>query len=59
MPLLGKTSHQTFEVTLSSNGLIETVEVIATDSEHAAWIALELSFTWGLELVNVRIKPEW
>ena len=44
-----------FEVTLSSG----TRYILAPDSEHAAWSALELSQERNEQLINVRQQDEW
>lgn len=44
-----------FEVTLSSG----TRYILAPDSEHAAWSALELSQERKEQLINVRQQDEW
>ena len=60
MPLLGTTAYKEFTVELqTSTGVIDTVSVIATDSEHAAWIALELSIDQGSTLLNVLPTSMW
>lgn len=60
MPLLGTTAYKEFTVELqTSTGVIDTVSVIATDSEHAAWIAKELSIDQGSTLLNVLPTPMW
>lgn len=45
-----RTQHQTFAVVLSSG----TEYILAPDSEHAAWVALELSVDRDAELLDVR-----
>ena len=44
-----------YEVTLSSG----TRYILAPDSEHAAWSALELSHERNDKLINVRQQDEW
>ena len=48
-------SPKQFEVTLSSG----VRYILAPDSEHAAWIALELSRERNDKLINVRLTDEW
>ena len=60
MPLLGKTRYDDYEVLLEdSAGDLHTMYVVAPDSEHAAWSALELSKQRNCQLKNVRIIDEW
>lgn len=44
-----------YEVTLQSG----VVYLLATDAEHAAWSALELSVNRRDKLLNVRRQDEW
>ena len=53
---------QTYEVTLSTadaNQHQGTWYILAPDSEHAAWSALELSREHNATLINVKLNDEW
>jgi len=45
----------TYQVTLSTG----TWYILAPDSEHAAWSALELSKDKQAKLINVKLNDEW
>ena len=60
MALLGKGKWKTYLVTLSDDvDDIRTEYVMAPDSEHAAWVALELSNQRECTLKDVRLADEW
>jgi len=46
---------QTYQVTLSTG----VWYILAPDSEHAAWSALELSKDRQAKLINVKLNDEW
>jgi len=48
--------YEMYDVILSASGV---VNVLAQDSEHAAWTALELSLDREEELIDVRRSDEW
>jgi hypothetical protein len=59
MPLTG-TKKQEFQVLLESDtGDVRVEYVLASDSEHAAWQALELSDQHYCTLKDVRRCDEW
>ncbi|MBQ44940.1 MAG: hypothetical protein CMK37_04675 [Porticoccaceae bacterium] len=60
MALLGKVRYDDYEVILEDNaGDLHTMYVVAPDSEHAAWSALELSTQQKCTLKNVKVCDEW
>lgn len=58
MALLCRKSYE-YRVILDTDGDYETLWVMAPDSEHAAWHALELSESRNCRLVNVMREDEW
>lgn len=46
---------KTYQVTLSTG----VWYLLAPDSEHAAWTALELSREHNATLINVKLNDEW
>ena len=58
MPLLGRKLND-YEVTLKEGEELYTMYILAPDSEHAAWDALELSIDRNAQLINVRTTDEW
>ena len=59
MALLGKQRLDEYEVQMRDGEELFTSYVLAPDSEHAAWAALELSTNRNLTLHNVRMIDEW
>lgn len=59
MPLLGRTRYEDYEVLLRDGDDVFTEYVVASNSEQAAWSALELSTHRGCELINVRVCDAW
>ncbi len=59
MPLLGRTIYEDYEVLLRDGDDVFTEYVVASNSEQAAWSALELSTHRGCELINVRVCDAW
>lgn len=59
MPLLGRTKYEDYEVLLRDGDDVFTEYVVASNSEQAAWSALELSTHRGCELINVRVCDAW
>lgn len=59
MPLLGRSRYEDYEVLLRDGDDVFTEYVVASNSEQAAWSALELSTHRGCELINVRVCDAW
>ena len=59
MPLLGRTRYEDYEVLLRDGDDVFTEYVVASNSEQAAWSALELSTHRGCELINVSVCDAW
>jgi hypothetical protein len=59
MPLLGRTKYEDYEVLLRDGDDVFTEYVVASNSEQAAWSALELSTHRNCELINVRVCDAW
>ena len=60
MPLLGHVRHEEYVVTMLDNAEnVLTEYVLAPDSEHAAWQAMELSGQRNCTLKDVRLCDEW
>ena len=59
MALLPAGSLNEYKVTLKSGEDVWTDYVLAPDSEHAAWQALELSINRHVHLVDVILADEW
>lgn len=59
MPLLGTTKWKEYEVTLLEGKELNTWYLLAPNSQHAAWDALELSMDRKAILKDVRQTNEW
>jgi hypothetical protein len=59
LALLGLQKMDEYEVQLKYGEELFTEYVLAPDSEHAAWAALELSTNRNMTLHNVRMIDEW
>ena len=60
MPLLGRAKYNDYQVILEDNaGDLHTMYVVSTNSEQAAWSALELSTQHKCKLKDVRMMDEW
>ena len=59
MPLLGQTRFNEYEVLLQDGDDIHYEYVVASNSEDAAYTALELSSCRNCTLKDVRMSDEW
>jgi hypothetical protein len=59
MALLKRKQLDEYVVHLDNGEEVITEYVMAPDSEHAAWVALELSEHRDCHLVNVQRKDDW
>lgn len=59
MALLGQSKWRTYIVTLADGDDVLTEYIMAPDTEHAAWVALELSDRRTCTLKDVRLEDEW
>ena len=59
MALLRHRQLDEYVVHLNDGEEVITERVMAPDSEHAAWIALELSMHRDCQLLNVKRKDDW
>ena len=59
MPLLGQTRFNEYEVLLQDGDDILYEYVVASNSEDAAYTALELSSRRNCTLKDVRMSDEW
>ncbi len=59
MPLLGNATYEEYAVILQCGKDQWTEYVVAPDSEHAAWSALELSTNRQAQLKDVKRTYEW
>ena len=59
MPLLGTTKWVEYMVTLQEGEELNTMYLLAPNSEEAAWSALELSTDRNAILKNITRTDEW
>ena len=59
MPLLGTTTWNEYMITLQEGEELNTMYLLAPNSEEAAWSALELSTDRNAILKNITRTDEW
>jgi hypothetical protein len=59
MPLLGTTKWNEYMITLQEGEELNTMYLLAPNSEEAAWSALELSTNRNAILKNITRTDEW